>query len=64
MPTEESQETRIALLLHRLEDVEKTMQEWKEQREKGMIWGIVTLGAVVITLSSFILKTIAPSLKL
>jgi len=53
-----------ALIDHRVAHIEKELKNLMEERDKALRWGILTLGAAVITLGSIIFKFVAEHIKL
>ena len=49
-----SQETTNAVTERRVEALEEAVQALKEERDKALVWGIVTLGTAVIGLVTWI----------
>lgn len=47
-----------ALERKRLEDLEETVRELKADRDKFLRWGVITLGAVVVGLVTWIFNII------
>ena len=63
----ESAEIQAALLAQktdkRIEDLESLVESLITDREKAMRWGILTLGAAVLAMGSYIFSFVASHIK-
>ena len=62
-----SPETEAALLAEktdqRIKDLERMVESLMTDREKAMRWGILTLGAAVLAMGSYIFSFVASHIK-
>ena len=52
--TELTSETRIALLEEKQNALYNTVKALKDERDRALMWGVLTLGAAVIGMASWI----------
>jgi len=64
MPPTVTQETTNVLIDHRIQHLEKVVQDLLNERDKALRWGILTLGTAVLAMGTLIFKFIMQHIKI